>query len=102
MTERRANETNEQWTPGPWHQTGHGAFGPRELWGDHDGARRYMGELDCSDVDARLIAAAPEMAAMLRQCIEACEGLDSDRENWPTIKDAAALLARIENPEEAS
>jgi hypothetical protein len=51
-----------------------------------------MGELDCSDADARLIEAAPEMAEMLRRFVE--PGHDIRR--FPdAYEEGRALLARI-------
>jgi len=88
------------WTPGPWYALPV-CNGSRELWGDHDSPdQKYMGELDCSEADARLIAAAPELVAMLDEVTNRGASLTLG-DGWKAepisevFGRARALLARI-------
>ena len=90
-----------QHTPGPWVIVGHQIEGPTK---DQDGFDRVVAYVHLrqprngsAEANARLIAAAPEMLAVLRRLVAvdanpAADSLDVTR----VADDARALLAKIE------
>ena len=94
-----SNET--QWTPGPWHEgagNGYGSiFGPEGTRRDSGGLTPIAminGTLHEDEANARLIAAAPEMAALLERLAANCAA-DRYVERLTCARDARALLAKI-------
>ena len=98
--------TDTPWTPGPWYiaalddQEEATEFdilapdGEEEPW--HI-AKTY-GNIDGEKANARLIAAAPEMAEALANMVEIVDFVErryGGRINPPTVDNARALLARI-------
>lgn len=88
--------SDETHTPGPW-QWGDSqlldAAGAPVIRIDRSAAWEAGDEdLAVSDANARLIAAAPEMLALLRECVTVVDGIQSDG-----LRDSvAALLDRID------
>lgn len=93
-----------KWTPGPWLIT---EQDPPEIHGNDE--RRTVVCITTAPrsnewnmADARLIAAAPELAEALADCVEALGHLQDSlavRVNPPTLEAARALLARINGDE---
>lgn len=84
-------------TPGPWHVSDDIITGATD---GVDVMRHVGGELECiaadlrSLADARLIAAAPDLLAALKQMISKAESLD---ESW--VFDLDAATAAVEKAE---
>ena len=94
----------EPWTPGPWtlDQREDGRVFVLDAEGLELGAVVWFGSVVTPD--ARLIAAAPEMAALLAQAADRMAGMDDALEQefsvgeWtpePLIAEVRALLARV-------
>lgn len=99
--------TDTPWTPGPWavrHDNG-------AVWVFSKGGDRYIagveesgdGFVTLTEPNARLIAAAPEMAELLASIVEEYDKQDlinGEPGTDPfTMEEAAALLARISGAE---
>lgn len=86
-------------TPGPWHAIDEGDH--FDIMGDDSTAwiGTVNGGRDEDVADARLIAAAPELLAALREFVEDYERVDPPKNEWPdlyfTFKKARAVLAKV-------
>jgi len=79
------------WTPGPW-------FGPVETgegeWAVDDRGGYFVAGCVNKKADARLIAAAPELAELLQRFVYLADGLTTGPGS-PLSTEASALLSRI-------
>jgi len=81
------------WTPGPW-KTLDGKYGP-QIHSDSETCNHWIANLKCEscpaheDANARLIAAAPQMAELLGKWLRAFSHQDDD------------AMCQLENPTDA-
>jgi len=80
-------DKREPWTPGPWEPFG---LDWRTVV---DGVPSVIADVRTTDADARLIAAAPEMATLLAEAVALWDRGQDTTDN--VENEARALLARI-------
>ena len=104
---------SDPWTPGPWSVDPDNREGME--WNNHivaapgirvcfmaNGGSDEAAQARC-EANARLIAAAPDLVAMLREVTDAADAVARDNFMWPecelAVRRARALLAKIEGGE---
>ena len=89
-----------QHTPGPWKTTKDGRVfsGSAKEWNRTFNAEMptFIAACGGNDANARLIAQAPEMLAILRNVILTAE--DHGVGHWPPVDDARAIIRAAEGP----
>lgn len=100
------NTTTAAWTPGPWSAQGHEIYGETRYvghaydWSNPNCASEYGNINDNlraeGEANARLMAAAPEMAEFIQAIVMHCDSPLADCVNVKNLGDRArAILARI-------
>lgn len=93
---RVTTDTRTPWTPGPWHIRHNGAHdGDRTVTGHHCDIAVFNGGPNDDHqtfANARLVAAAPDMADMLAWF---CDYVAGKSDLMPPVESARTLLARI-------